>query len=190
MPRFAEKSVDRLLESIEKAREVTLPRFIISLSIPHVGEETAYLLADERGSLDALMAASEDDLMKIDGVGDIVAHSIFTYFKDKTHKELIKKLLKRVEITSLPAKAGLPSKGDLLTQRLGGKTFVLTGTLSSMDRDQAKEKIRSLGGSVSSSVSKETDFVVAGENAGSKLDKAEALGVKILSEEEFTKLIS
>jgi DNA ligase (NAD+) len=183
LPRFAEKSVDNLLESIEKARTVSLGRFIIGLSIQHVGEETAYDLASEFRTIDALRAATEEDLQKIEGVGDVVAHSLALWFSEKPNKEFLKKILKQLHIApEAPAKSAAVGA-------FAGKTFVLTGSLSSMSRDEAKQKIRERGGSVAGSVSKETDYVVAGESAGSKLEKAEELGVSVLSEEEFLKLL-
>lgn len=178
LPRFAEKSVDNLLSSIEKAKEVTFARLIISLSIPQVGEETAILLEKEFKTIEGLKEANIERLEKIDGVGPIVAESIVSWFKDKENQKVLNNLLKHIKIIS-------GSKLQAPSSKLFGKTFVLTGTLESMTRDEAKEKIRSLGGSVSSSVSKETDYVVAGESAGSKYDTAIKLGVKILTENEF-----
>lgn len=186
LPRFAEKSVDNLLETIEKARHVTLARFLISLSIPHVGEETAYLLADTFQTISALQEATREELEAIDGVGEIMAREVVVWFKEKAHKELVKKLLREVEIDPPSPKASAGNGGK---EEFSGKTFVLTGTLTSMSRDEAKEKIRINGGNVSSSVSKATDYVVAGENAGSKLDKAEELGVTIITEQEFQKML-
>ncbi|MDQ3076939.1 MAG: NAD-dependent DNA ligase LigA [bacterium] len=186
LPRFAEKSVDNLLKSIEKARNVHLARFIISLSIPHVGEETAYLLAATFKTFEALSIATEAQFIAIEGIGDIVAKSLTNWFKEKAHKELIKKLLKEVKIVPPPQTSSSSKKINKVFQ---DKTFVLTGSLSTMSRDEAKEKIRILGGNVSGSVSMATDYVVAGESAGSKLDKAEGLGVKILTEEEFQKML-
>lgn len=180
LPRFAEKSVENLLESIEESRDVSLARFIVALSIPQVGEETAILLAAEFGDIKKLKEAKIERLEKIEGVGPIVAQSIVDWFADKENKKLLERLLKQVKISSERKKA----QG----KKLEGKTFVLTGTLNSMSRDEAKEKIRKLGGNVSGSVSKETDFVVAGENPGSKYDRAEELGVKILNESEFQKM--
>ncbi len=182
LPRFAEKSVDNLLAAIEKRKEISLPRFIISLSIPQVGEETAYLIAERFGSIENLRSSKIDDLQSIDGVGPIVAESIVSWFKDKENIKILNKLLKQVKI--LNPKSGILNQ----EQKLKDKVFVLTGTLTGMTRDEAKDKIRALGGSVSSSVSKETDYVVAGENPGSKYDKALELGVKIITEEEFIKL--
>ena len=188
LPRFAQKSVDNLFLSIEKARNVSLPRFIISLSIPQVGEETAHLLADTFITLEKIQGATEDELSAINGIGEVVSKEIIKWFKEKSHKDILKKLLKEVRIIqNLPRTSSDPSYKQ--EGKLANKTFVLTGSMQSMDRDQAKEKIRMLGGSVSSSVSKNTSYVVAGESAGSKLDKATELGVKVISEEEFLKMI-
>lgn len=189
MPRFAEKSVDNLLNAIEKARQVTLPRLIISLSIPQVGEETAHDLAKHFKSIAKLADASFADLEALNGVGPIVAQSVRDWFDDKNNKKILKNLLDNVEVVAdtMPTVSGQLSGAS---SAVAGKTFVLTGTLSSMDRDEAKEKIRALGGKVSSSVSANTDFVVAGENAGSKLDNAEKLGVKVIDEAEFNNMVS
>ncbi len=187
LPRFAEKSVDNLLESIEKARGVTLARFIISLSIQHVGEETGYLLADTFKSIENIRKATLEDFQAVEGIGDIVANALVEWFKDKAHNKLLNELLKEVKIQKVePAKAAAKN----INTNIAGKTFVLTGTLNTMGRDDAKEKIRAFGGNVSGSVSKKTDYVVAGAEAGSKEDKARELGVKIISEQEFIKLLS
>ncbi|MEN9649799.1 MAG: hypothetical protein RL094_766 [Candidatus Parcubacteria bacterium] len=184
LPRFAEKSADNVIESIEKARKVTLPRFIFSLSIPHVGEETAEDLAKHFKTLPQLMKATQDQLLQIEGVGDILANSIVDWFKTKEHREIVDRLLEHVHVLKFET-AAIPKGATSLL----GKTFVLTGTLETMSRDEAKEKIKSLGGDVSGSVSSKTSYVVAGEEAGSKLDKAQELGVKVLSEDEFIELI-
>lgn len=181
LPRFAEKSVDNLLESIEKARTVSLPRFIFALSIDHVGEETAEDVAEHFHTLDAVMAASEEDLKAVDGVGEVVAQSIAEWFKVKDNRNLVKQLLKQVTVEKFK---GLHT-GAPKNSAFSGKTVVLTGTLSSMSRDEAKARIKRLGGDVSGSVSAKTDYVVAGQEAGSKLDKATELGVKVLNEDEF-----
>lgn len=184
LPRFAEKSADNLLTSIEKARHTTLPRFLIALSIPQVGEETAHDIAAHFKTIDRVRSASESDLLAISGVGPIVAEAIATFFKDKKNIKIVDDLLKYVHIESKVHQVHKVKSG------IAGKTFVLTGTLQTMSRDEAKEKIRTLGGDVSSSVSKETDYVVAGESAGSKLDKAQELGVTVLSENEFIEMIA
>lgn len=183
LPRFAEKSVDNLLQAIEKARAVTLPRFITALSILNVGEETALLLAKNFKTIEKLKEAKIERLEKIEGVGPIVAQSIVAWFTDRENQKLLQKLLKHVTI-----KYASPEPQSSKS-RLSGKTFVLTGTLSNMSRDEAKEKIRALGGGVSSSVSKETDYVVAGENPGSKRKKALELGVQVLDEAGLEELL-
>lgn len=180
LPRFAEKSALNLLESIEKARHITLSRFIVSLSIPQVGEETAYDLARVFGSIEKLSSATLTELESIDGIGSNVASSVVEWFVDKEHQKLLSLLLKEVVIEKEVQKA---------SNVLSGKTFVLTGTLETLGRDEAKQKIKSLGGSVSGSVSKATSFVVVGENPGSKLTEAQKLGIKTLSEKEFLDLI-
>ncbi len=182
LPRFAEKSVDNLLESINKARVVDLSRFLVGLSIPQVGEETAIDIAEYFKTLEKLLEASIEELQAIEGVGDIVAASVYEWFRDKENKQLLKRLLKEVAIEA-------PETVSPKQTKLKGITFVLTGTLSTLSRDDAKEKLRMLGASVSGSVSKKTDYVVAGENAGSKYDTALELGVKVLTEEEFLKMV-
>lgn len=181
LPRFAEKSVDNLLVSIEKVRKVTLPRFLASLSIPQVGEETAYDIAEHFGNIDKIKEAKYEDIVSIYGVGPIVAKAVSDYFKDSNNLKLIKNLLNQIEIKK-------ETKGNAENLKLKGKTFVFTGTMN-MDRVKAQEMVRTLGGEVSSSVSKNTSYVVAGENAGSKLDKANEHGVKVITEQEFLKMI-
>lgn len=178
LPRFAEKSVDNLLESIEKARKVTLPRFLTSLSISQVGEETAYDLSTHFKTLDNLIKARYEDIESIHGVGPIVARSVSNWFKDEDNIKMVKNLLKEVKILDVSTEAG----------KFNGQSFVFTGTMT-MDRVEAQDTIRKYGGEVSSSVSKKTTYVVAGENAGSKLDKAIELGVKVINEEEFLKMV-
>ncbi len=186
LPRFAEKSVDNLLKAIEKAREITLSRFIISLSIPNVGEETAILLAQNFGSIEKIINLKIEELEKIEGIGPIVTKSIIDWFADKNNQKTLNNLLKHIKI--IPQNFSI--KNLERQGKLEGKTFVLTGTLNKISRDEAKEKIRSLGGSISSSVSKETDYVVVGENPGSKYKKAEEIGVEILNEEKFKEILN
>ncbi len=185
LPRFAEKSVDNLLASIEKARKITLPRFLVGLSISQVGEETTIDLAKHFGTIEKLCNASFEDLQSLDGVGPVVGQALVDWFSNKENKKVLVALLKEVEITSVIASGAKQSSG-----KLSGQTFVLTGTLQTMDRDLAKEKIRALGGDVSESVSAKTTYLVAGAEAGSKLAKAQSLGVKVLDEKEFLALIS
>ncbi len=182
LPRFAETSAEKLIKSINSRRTVTLARFLVSLSIPQVGEETAEDLAEHFGSLEKLMKAQEPELAEINGVGEVVAEKIVEFFADKDNQKIITDLLKEVKI--LPRQGGGRKVGPL-----SNKTFVLTGTMEQMTRDEAKKKIKELGGEVSESVSKNTTYLVAGENPGSKLTKATSLGVQILSEAEFLKLI-
>ncbi len=182
LPRFAEKSVDNLLYSIEKSREISLARFIVSLSIPQVGEETAIDLAKHFGGLEKIRNAKREELQKINGVGDVVGESVFNWFIKKENNDLVERLLKQIKIQKVENKKTNEDK-------LSGTTFVITGTLSLMSRDEAKDKIRFLGGNISESVSSKTTYLVAGENAGSKLEKAQKLGVKVLNEEEFLKII-
>jgi DNA ligase (NAD+) len=183
LPRFAEKSVDNLLTSVEKARHITLSKFLVGLSISQVGEETAIDLAKHFGTLEKLQSASYEELQILDGVGPVVARALVDYFADKNYQKLLSKILKEVTIEKLSVSSGNKS------QKLSGQSFVLTGTLS-IPRDEAKDKIRALGGDVSESVSTKTTYLVAGENAGSKLDKAQKLGVKILDEKSFLSLVS
>jgi DNA ligase (NAD+) len=179
---FGELSARNLIEAIDKARTQPLSRLLTGLSISHVGEETAYLLAKHYKTIDDLAAATAEDLMAIDGIGNIMAEALVQWFKDKTNSALITRL--KSHLTIIADKT--PAKKNSF---FAGKTFVLTGSLSTMSRDEAKEAIRKLGGDVSSSVSSKTDAVIAGEEAGSKLDKARELGVKIIGEVEFAKLL-
>lgn len=182
LPRFAEKSADNLINSIDKARKITFPRFITSLSIPLVGEETAIDLAEHFNNLESLEKAEFSRLEAIDGVGPKVAEAIVFWFKDEDNRKILKQLKKEVSISNKEEK-GPKSK------KFKGMTFVLTGTLESLSRDEVKNKIRELGGNVSSSVSTKTDFVVYGEDPGSKYSEAERLGVKIINEKEFLDLL-
>jgi DNA ligase (NAD+) len=177
---FADKSIDNLLDSIEKARSVTLSRFIASLSIPQVGEETARDLAKHFGSIEKLAEASEAELVAIEGVGPIVAQAISQWFKDKENKKVFNRLLKQVRIEKEATQKKSP---------ITGLSFVLTGTLESIGREEAKAFIREFGGEVKESVSKNTNYVVVGADPGDKFNKAQQLGVKILNEKEFLKLI-
>jgi DNA ligase (NAD+) len=181
LPRFAEKSVDNLLEAIEKRRTVTLDRFIVALSIPEVGEETARDLAVHFKTIQKLQTATLEDLEHIEGIGPRVSASVVRWFADAHNKKVLHDLLAQVSIESLKTSGG--------NKKLAGKTFVLTGTLPTLAREEAKAKILALGGKVASSVSKNTSYVLVGENPGSKYDDAQKLGVATLTEEEFVKLI-
>lgn len=183
LERFAEKSAENLIESIRAAKKVTFSRLIFGLGIEQVGEETAIALADHFGTLKKLMSASESELESIMDVGPRVATSIELFFANKEKQQLIVELERNGVIIQKQTPAQKKSG------KLSGKTFVLTGTLEKYSRDQAKDMIRSLSGDISGSVSKKTDYVVVGENPGSKYDKANKLGVTILRESEFKKLI-
>ena len=185
LPRFAEKSVDNLLAAIEKSRVVSLPKFLVGLSIPQVGEETAIDLARHFGSLAKLQSADYADLQNLDGVGPIVAQALVSWFADKDNQKLVTNLQKQVKIEAPMSRLNLDIKG-----KFSGKVFVITGTLSNMSRDEAKVKIRDLGGDISEAVSAKTSYLLAGEKPGTKLARAKELGVKILNEEEFLGLIS
>jgi len=184
MDRMAEKSAQNLLDALAKSRQTTLPRFLFGLGIRHVGEATAKELARHFGQLDAIMAASEDALLQVADIGPIVAHSIHTFFAQAHNREVVQAL----------RDAGVHwTEGDALAPTempLAGLTVVLTGTLSSMGRDEAKDKLEALGAKVAGSVSKKTSYVVAGAEAGSKLEKAQALGVPVLDEHGLQQLLS
>jgi DNA ligase (NAD+) len=186
LPRFGEKSVDNLLKGIEVAKHVTLPRFIFSLSISQVGEETAYDLAEKFGTIEKIRNATYEDLEAIDGVGEVVAQSIVDWFADKKNNKELERLLEAADVQKVDVSKIEKTKSF---GTLAGKTFVLTGTLETMSRDDAKALIKKNGGKVSSAVSKNTSYVVAGENPGSKYDEAEKLGVKILDEKRFVSLL-
>lgn len=177
LPGFKEKSVDNLMAALEAGKRVTLDRLLVGLSILHVGEETAYLLAKTFRTVDALRKASETELARVEGIGEIVAHSVFAWFRDEENNALLDRLLPHLSIQEIEAPAG--------NAPLSGQTVVVTGTLPTLSRDEAEARIRHAGGTPGSSVSKKTAFVVAGENAGSKLAKAEQLGVEVIGEAEF-----
>jgi DNA ligase (NAD+) len=180
LERFAEKSAQNIINSVDAHKKVTFSRFIYALGISNVGEETAIDLAQHFVNIDNLKKASFDEIDAIRDVGGVVAKSIYDYFQDKDNLDFIDRLLSNgVEI----------EKEKIQTGKLSGKTFVLTGGLTSMTRDEAKANIRALGGEVSESVSKETNYVIAGTDPGSKFNKAQALGVKVLSENDFIELI-
>jgi len=179
---MAEKSADNLLRAVDASRHRPLARVIYALGIRQVGEHVARVLADHFGDIERLMTADADELASIDEVGPVIAASVHQFFQDEHHRGIIRRLREGgVEFPS----SGAPAGGEGL---LRGKTFVFTGALETMTRDEAQELVRSLGGRASSSVSKKTDYVVAGNNAGSKLTKARSLGVNVISEEEFNRM--
>jgi DNA ligase (NAD+) len=181
LERFAQKSAQNLLSAIEKSKHISLTRFINALGITHVGEETADDLAQNFGTLEKLQNTTIEELLNMNGIGERTAQSIVEYFKNNKNREFVDKLIKNGVIIQPEEKKK--------TGELAGKTFVLTGSLESMSRDKAKQKIKDLGGEISENVSKKTVFVVVGADPGSKYEKAKKLGVKILTENEFLEML-
>ncbi|HVW71935.1 MAG TPA: NAD-dependent DNA ligase LigA [Candidatus Paceibacterota bacterium] len=173
---FEETKATNLIAAIRAARTVPLSRLLIGLSIPHIGEENAFLLATEYGTLAKLRAASEESLARIEGVGPILAKAVHAWFADTTNGDALDRLLKHIKVEKVEKAAG---------GALQGKTVVVTGTLPTMSREEAEAAVRAAGGKAAGSVSAKTAFVVAGESAGSKLAKAEQLGVEVIDEAEF-----
>jgi DNA ligase (NAD+) len=182
LERMGEKSAANVLANIARSKLNPLPRVIAALGIRFVGERTATLLAEELGSLDALAAASAEELQRAEEVGPKVAESILQFFREPRNRELVERL--RAANLDFTYVSERPAAGPLK-----GLTFVLTGTLPNLSRDQAKALIERAGGKVAGSVSKKTNYVVAGEDAGSKLDKARELGVSVVDERELERLI-
>ncbi len=181
LERMADKSAQNIIDAIEKSKTKPLSKFLYALGIRHVGETTAEDLAHNFPRLEDFFHLSEEDLMKVEGIGPEVAASVFQFFRDKKNKESIERLKKAgVEVIESRGK----EKG-----KLAGKTFVFTGALKTFQRDEARDLVESLGGTTASSVSKKVDYVVVGEDPGSKFDKAKELGIKALTEEEFKKMI-
>jgi DNA ligase (NAD+) len=182
LDRMGEKSASNVLKAIQGSKNPTSARLIYGLGIRHVGEHVAQVLADHFGSIEALADASEEQLSQVPEVGPVIAASIAHFFGEQENREVLRKL----------REAGVsPQAGKPVETRAGiaGKTFVFTGALERFKREDAEEKVRQLGGRATSSVSKNTDFVVAGEDAGSKLQKARDLGVPVLTESEFEEMI-
>lgn len=182
LDRFAEKSAQNVVDALEKSKGTSLTRFVFALGIRHVGEHIAGLLARHCGDARRIMDATADGLQEIHGIGPEVAAAVEAHFRDPAHRDLVERLL--------AAGVRPAAEQTLASDALAGKTVVLTGSLATMTRDEAKEEIARRGGRVASSVSKKTDFVVAGADAGSKLHKAAALGVKVIGEDEFIALLS
>lgn len=177
LPGFKEKAIDNLLLAIDKARTVPLHRLLVGLSIDHVGDETARIIAEHFGSLEALFRASHEELEEIEGVGGIIADALIAWREDTSKQKALAQLLPCIIVISPLV--------PLSTSALSGKTFVFTGSLAYFTREEAGERVRALGASVSSSVSKNTDYVVAGREPGSKAKQARRLGVTILDEDAF-----
>jgi len=180
LERFADKSAQNILDEIENSKKLPLERVIYGLGIRMVGERTAQFLAEHFGSMEAIASASVEELQNVNEVGPRIAESLAEFFSNPANKKLVDRL----------GKAGLAFKGQKKQRgtKLAGKTFVLTGTLAHFTRDEAKRMIEDAGGKVTGSVSKKTDYVVAGADAGSKLDKAKELGVAVIDEKEMEEL--
>ena len=180
LPLFADKKAENLITAIHQRKKVSFDRFIFALGIRHVGEETGRTLASEFATLPALMACSKEKLQAVADVGTVVAKSIAEFFADTHHRQAVERLAKQVTLIA----SERPSAGEL-----SGKTFVVTGTLNSLSREEAHEAIRRSGGKVTSSVSAKTNYVVVGTDPGSKATKAKQLGVRILDEQQFIELV-
>ncbi len=180
LERFGTKSAENLINSIEKSKQNELSRLIFALGIKGIGSRAAKLLCEKYGDMDSIMTASEEDIVGIENFGDILAKSVYTAMREPHRIELINRL----------KELGLNMRYESrkVSDKFSGLTFVLTGNLSTLKREQAKEIIENLGGKCSGSVSKKTSYVVAGENAGSKLDKANELGITVINEEQFIKM--
>jgi DNA ligase (NAD+) len=186
LDRMAEKSASNLVAALEKSRQTTLARFLYALGIRQVGETTAKDLARHFGAMDRLMDASTEQLLQVRDVGPIVAQSIRTFF-DQAHNREVVEQLRAAGIAWTESEGAAAAQAEALP--LTGKTFVLTGTLPTLSREEAKERIEAAGGKVAGSVSKKTHAVVAGEEAGSKLDKARELGIPVLDEAALLALL-
>ncbi|MDP3652755.1 MAG: NAD-dependent DNA ligase LigA [Rhodoferax sp.] len=183
LDRMADKSAQNIVQALEKSKQTTLPRFLFGLGIRHVGESTAKALAKHFGQLDAIMDASAEALQQVNDVGPVVAESIHTFFQQPHNREVVEQL----RACGVHWPEGDPTSAG--PKPLAGKTFVITGTLPTLGRDAAKDLIEAAGGKVSGSVSKKTSFVVAGAEAGSKLDKAQELGVPVLDESALLEMV-
>ena len=182
LDKLGKKSAENLVSAIEKSKENDLSKLIFALGIRHVGARNAKILAMHFGTLDKLIESDKESISSVDEIGEIIADSIVCYFEEAQNRETIEKLRE--------AGVNFICKETKKEGVFSGKTFVLTGTLPTMNRNEASKLIADNGGKVSSSVSKKTDYLLAGEEAGSKLDKATALGITIISEEELLNMIS
>jgi DNA ligase (NAD+) len=183
LERMGEKSARNLLDALDKSKKTTLARFLYALGIRDVGEATALALATQIGSLEELMSADEKRLQEVPDIGPVVAGHVRAFFAQRHNREIIRRL--REQGIHWPR----PRVAVPIESPIAGKQVVLTGTLTSMSRDEAKAKLRDRGAKVAGSVSRKTDIVIAGENAGSKLDKAFSLGITVWEEAELLRLL-
>jgi DNA ligase (NAD+) len=185
MERMAEKSASNLMAAIENSKRPPLEKFLFALGIRNAGEHVARLLVKRYGSLDAVAAASEEELGGIEGIGPVIARSISGFFREPRNAEVIEKL-RRAGVAPVEREPG--AEAAMAESALRGRKFVFTGKLETLKREQAREIVESLGGEFTDSVTKKTNFVVAGEDAGSKLEKARSLGITVLTEKEFLEM--
>jgi DNA ligase (NAD+) len=182
LERMGKKSAQNLMEAITRSKQIKLARFVYALGIRHVGEHIAQVLTRSFEDLDALMGAGRDDLVDVDEIGPQVSESVTAFFENPENRRTIVRMLTDGGVTLL-------GEAGAAVQPLAGKTFVLTGALDSMSRTEAKARLESLGGKVASAVSGNTSFLIAGKGPGSKLARAEELGIEILTEEELLKML-
>ncbi len=183
--RFGERSVENILNAIESSKDKPFDKVLFGLGIRHIGERTSKILSKNFGSIDNIIKATEDEIVSVHEIGPKIAESVVKFFKDKKNLRNIERLRK----AGLKLESEKKSEGYKINENVNNKTFVLTGTLENYKREEAQKIIEDLGGRVSSSVSKKTDYVLAGAEAGSKLEKAKSLGVKVIDQSEFEKLI-
>jgi DNA ligase (NAD+) len=186
LERMGDKSARALVDAIQESRNRGLTRLLTALGIRHVGEGNARLLAEEFGTINSLMSASEERIAQIPGIGPVVAASVHGFFRSESGIATIR----RLEEYGIDMAERLRAAVSPDTPKLEGKTFVVTGTMGGFSRLEMEKRIQMLGGKTSSSVSRNTDYVVVGKNPGSKLQKAKDLGINVLTEEEFERLIS
>lgn len=179
---FGEKSINNLLQNIEKSKKNSLEKLLFALGIRYIGKKTAKILAINYRNIDKLMSAEYEDLVKIQDIGEVIADSVYKFFKEEKNIKTINEL-KLLGVN-------MEYKGnESIDDNFNNKTFVLTGTLSKLTRDEASIEIENRGGKVTSSVTKKTDYVIVGENPGSKYQKAKDLNINILNEEEFLNML-
>ncbi|MCZ6875597.1 MAG: helix-hairpin-helix domain-containing protein, partial [bacterium] len=186
LDRLAEKSASNLVQAIDDSRQGGLTRLLFGLGIRHAGERVAAILAAQYGSIDALAQASADELAAINDIGPVIAESVYQFFAHEENHRTIERLREAGVCMDEPSP---PGAGPAAHSMLAGKVFVLTGALPNMTRDEARGRITAAGGRVTSSVSRKTDYVVAGADPGNKHDKAQRLGVSLIDEEELYRLL-